>query len=285
MPCKYVSFHEQLTEDDKDEIPRAVRFVYMEISLKVRQRGPDVRGDDGYVRIKRSLSDVDAIWDLIHGDRTEIEAAVPILIREQMLRFERGGTEAYAVVPGWRRWNALTGQERVAKHRDAKREEVAGPRVQGILDGLQLASDLYGDEDVLELAKRIERKLAFEPRADKLDRRLVGSQVATAMREHAGKYPMATEAARVAYGERKVDWILADVRAGKVNPAAPGEARDPRAPATARELVEDAMESAARADREQERRAQRASARKPEDMKAVGAMFGEALKKIGGGPR
>lgn len=332
MTC-YVPFHKELTQDDKDDIPRAYRFIFLEISLKAREAG-----HGGWVRIKRRLSDAEAIRDLIGGDLDEIKGALNdkpqdgelTLVSEGMIRIERSGDEARVVLPSWDKWAgpktsaermrearerartgrddaSVTGDEgsvtgcddgdayRIGKDTKSKEEkgaatgldmgsEILSPKVASLLEGLSVASDLFGDVDLVALAKRIEQKLSFEPKADKLDRRLVGSECATAVREAAAKFPRAPDASRAATAERKADWLLRDVRAGKIDPAPrpAGERANGIRPATAtdQELLDDARASAARADAEQARKAAAADKRPPADPKGLASALGAQLGKI-----
>jgi hypothetical protein len=69
----WVPFHSALREGDKRGLPRAVRFVYLELSLLARPT-------QGRIALPRGFrSDVDAIHDILGGDRREIRLALDLL--------------------------------------------------------------------------------------------------------------------------------------------------------------------------------------------------------------
>ena len=70
---EWVPFHESLRRGDKRGLPRAVRFIYLELSLEARPFG-------GRIPLPRGFkSDVDAIHDILGGKRSEIEHALALL--------------------------------------------------------------------------------------------------------------------------------------------------------------------------------------------------------------
>ncbi len=70
---EWVPFHESLRRGDKRGLPRAVRFIYLELSLEARPFG-------GRIPLARGFkSDLDAVHDLLGGKRSEIALALTVL--------------------------------------------------------------------------------------------------------------------------------------------------------------------------------------------------------------
>jgi hypothetical protein len=114
----WVRFHRELTVPAKRGIPRAVRFIYMEISLEAKRKR-------GYVVLTPGLDDVAAVAECIGGDRREVAAAVKLLTAGSvpMWRFVTEEEERRLYVHEWRTWNPSdpTGSERQAKFRNGHR--------------------------------------------------------------------------------------------------------------------------------------------------------------------
>jgi hypothetical protein len=66
----WIPFHSGLREGNKRGLPRAVRFVYLELSLLSRDY-------DGTISLPRGFkSDVDAVHDMLGGNRLEVAKAI-----------------------------------------------------------------------------------------------------------------------------------------------------------------------------------------------------------------
>lgn len=116
----WVRFHEELTLGAKRGIPRALRFVLMELSLKARPLG-------GEIELPCGMSDVDAVHDLLGGDRVEIEEALRRFTsgRDPVLSYRDEDDRRFLLIPSWAKWNpggeapgASTARSR--KHRSTK---------------------------------------------------------------------------------------------------------------------------------------------------------------------
>lgn len=141
MSC-WVRFHEEITLGSKRGIKRALRFVYMELSLAARKS--KVRGK---ILLPKGMSDLDAVHDVIGGDRREIAAALKEFMsgEEPSLSFETlGTTDRYLVVTNWHRWNPNSdiSTPRVEKHRAAHGQSVC------VEESPALAAECNGAPDV-----------------------------------------------------------------------------------------------------------------------------------------
>jgi hypothetical protein len=123
MAADWVPFHRALTRGTKLDLSRATRFIYLQLALEARQT-------DGKIRLPAALgSDVDAVHDLVRGDRKEVVAALKALLvpltgeTEPMLAFETERGCRTLVVVAFHEWAKAvdTSTARVKKHRDAKR--------------------------------------------------------------------------------------------------------------------------------------------------------------------
>ena len=121
----WVKFHEELTQGSKRAIPRSARFVFLELSLKCRP-------GRGRVEIRNDVPDVEAVCDLLGGtsaDRREIAKSIATLVSRDvaMLDFDSQSGRRWLVIRSWEVWNEPdTSTERMRKHREKKRSQVAG---------------------------------------------------------------------------------------------------------------------------------------------------------------
>jgi hypothetical protein len=88
--------------------------------------------------------------------------------------------------------------------------------------GLDMAKDLIPESAIRGLAERAETKLG----SLKLDRIVVGHEMATGIRAYTAKYPDQSPASRIVAGDRQVDWLLRDLQTGKRPLARPQAAPD-----------------------------------------------------------
>lgn len=111
----WVRFHDEITKGDKRGIKRALRFVYMELSLAARP-------GRGKITLARGMKDLDAVHDAIGGDRREVAEALKLFTSgpTPSLAFETDDEgRRYLVVTAWARWNpnSDSSTERVSRHR------------------------------------------------------------------------------------------------------------------------------------------------------------------------
>lgn len=125
MSNDWIPFHRSLTRGAKRGLPRAARFVYLELAL-------EARAFDGAIPLPAGFkSDVDAVHDMLGGDRRELAAALEVLGRshegdEPMIRFEDGTPRRLVVVAfDAYQFRSDCSTPRVQKHRAKKREEAA----------------------------------------------------------------------------------------------------------------------------------------------------------------
>jgi hypothetical protein len=97
----WVKFHGELTEGAKRGIPRAVRFILMELAHKARP-------GRGVLDLPLGMGDVDALQDVLGGNPKEVRDAHRILTAgdEPILVFEGPEGARRLVIPSWQRWNA-----------------------------------------------------------------------------------------------------------------------------------------------------------------------------------
>lgn len=121
----WVKFHEELTQGAKRSIPRSARFVFLELSLKCRP-------GRGRVEVRSDVSEVEAVCDLLGGtsaDRREIAKSLASLVSRDvaMVDFVSQNGRRFLVIRSWEVWNEPdTSTERMRKHREKKRSQVAG---------------------------------------------------------------------------------------------------------------------------------------------------------------
>ncbi len=130
----WVRFHEELTQGAKRGIKRALRFVYMELSLAARKSKTR-----GKILLAKGMSDLDAVHDVIGGDRREVAAAIREFSvgAEPSLVFETVGTgDRYLVVINWHKWNPNSDLStyRVERHRDSNGQSVCPEELPALTD-------------------------------------------------------------------------------------------------------------------------------------------------------
>lgn len=111
----WVRFQEEITEGAKRELPRATRFIYMELSRKARRT-------QGVIRLRTDMPLEGAVWDLIGGDRREIREALPLLLSEKHAMLAWNEANGELAIPSWSKWNGSDlSTERVRAHRSKSR--------------------------------------------------------------------------------------------------------------------------------------------------------------------
>lgn len=117
----WIKFHEELTKGAKRGIRRALRFVYLELSLLARPKA-------GRIELPLGMGDVEGVIDLLGGDAREVRDAVRVFTSgpEPMLAFDGEPGARALIVTKWVRWNELPGSstERVKRHRERSATEV-----------------------------------------------------------------------------------------------------------------------------------------------------------------
>jgi hypothetical protein len=115
----WVRFHAQLRQGEKRGIPRAWRFVYMELSHEARERG-------GWVAIPAGMSDVDGVRELLGGNRKEVSDAIAFFTagEDPALSFGEVAGKRAIIVNNWRKWNPKSddSSSRVKDFRERERE-------------------------------------------------------------------------------------------------------------------------------------------------------------------
>lgn len=107
----WVKCHDELRKGAKRGLSRATRFVYLELCLEARPLR-------GVVRLPARVKTLDAVHDLLGGDRKEIAKALEELAAEGMIEV---GTEALTL-PSWEAWNRVDASaERTRAYRARRR--------------------------------------------------------------------------------------------------------------------------------------------------------------------
>ena len=135
----FVNFHQELTEGEKRGLPRATRFVYMELSLKARPLR-------GVIPLARGMTDLHAVWDILGGSKNEIKSALSMLTRgsDPLVKFENVGDLRTLVVVAWCRWN---------------RNDKSTARVLRFR-GKEKANDYEGNDDIETLDETVVKRVS-----------------------------------------------------------------------------------------------------------------------------
>jgi hypothetical protein len=123
MAC-WIKCHDALMKGAKRGLPRAVRFILLELSLLSRDRS-------GVMTLPVGMSDLDAVHDCLGGNRAEVEDALARLTAGDdptiVIRDAAGG-ERELVIPKWGEWNEPTSTARVRAHRETQPHETKRKR-------------------------------------------------------------------------------------------------------------------------------------------------------------
>ena len=120
MTADWVPFHRNLAEGSKKGLPRGVRFVLLELSLKARPKG-------GVINLPAQWTTLKAVHDLIGGSRKEIDEALLEFTKPDEdgvapIKIVKDLTRHTLIISKWREWaGGKSSTERVQKHRDAKK--------------------------------------------------------------------------------------------------------------------------------------------------------------------
>lgn len=140
----WIKFHEELTRAAKRGLPRAVRFIYLELSLLAR-------AGRGTVALPEGMGDLEGMVDLLGGDRKEVLLAHKRLTAgaEPMIAFEGDEGARRIVVRTWGKWNRVDDSaERVKRHRAAKDETPPTPPSNGPVTRYTSVTPEVGNADV-----------------------------------------------------------------------------------------------------------------------------------------
>jgi len=117
----WVRFHRELRFGEKRGIPRALRFVYMELAHEARAR-------KGFFFLPIGMSDLDGVHEALGGNRKEVVDAVRVLTAEPdpMIRFSDIDGKRACVVVNWSKWNPKdpTGDERQNRSRNGRNRDM-----------------------------------------------------------------------------------------------------------------------------------------------------------------
>lgn len=112
----WVKFHDALRKGSKRAVPRASRFVFLEICIEAR---PLL----GEIELRTDMDAHDAVHDLLGGNRDEVRKAVDDLMRAGMVHVDESADGRRLTIPSWEHWNkADESTERVKRWRAKKRE-------------------------------------------------------------------------------------------------------------------------------------------------------------------
>jgi hypothetical protein len=121
----WVKFHDELRRGAKRGLPRAVRFVFLELCLETRP-------GRGVIALPAGMTDVEAVHDMLGGSRREIVESLKQLTAgaEPMVLILDGPDGRTLAIPSWAAWNSTDiSSARVQKLRERRRGEQNGPRV------------------------------------------------------------------------------------------------------------------------------------------------------------
>ncbi len=123
MSSDWVPFHKRLVKGPKRAIPRELRFVLLELSL-------ESRATRGVLDLSPRCSTLDAVHDLLGGNRQQIEDALAEFCGseddEPAIVIERSAKAHRLIIPKWDEWaGPKTGAERMAEMRERERAERA----------------------------------------------------------------------------------------------------------------------------------------------------------------
>jgi hypothetical protein len=164
----WVKFHDKLCKGAKRGLPRAVRFVFMELCLESRP-------GRGVLDLPVGMPDLDALHDVLGGSRKEIADALKLLVatpkptpddpapRAMVELTGESGTRRLTI-PSWEAWNsghevagASTERSRRRRQRQAATEDTAAQspedidgRSGGNGDATAMQRSLHDDATVMQ---------------------------------------------------------------------------------------------------------------------------------------
>ena len=128
----YIPFHDAITQGDKRGIARATRFIYLELTMAAKPFG-------GHLPLPRGFkTDLDAVEDILGGNRREIAAAIATLIvpldptdpsDRSLITIEGPPDRRVLSIVAYPDWSAATlSTPRVRKYRNKQTKELRGDR-------------------------------------------------------------------------------------------------------------------------------------------------------------
>ena len=115
----WVKFHEELRAGAKRGIPRATRFIYMELCLLARP-------GRGVVALPIGMNALNGVHDILGGSRGEVVRALETLTAGEapMVRVEGEPGALRVVIPAWSEWNTTDlSTPRTKQHRSKLNSE------------------------------------------------------------------------------------------------------------------------------------------------------------------
>jgi hypothetical protein len=126
----WIPFHRRLAKGPKRALPRAVRFVLLELSLEARVT-------KGVLDLPVEWTTLEAVHDLLGGDRDEIAAALKAFTesKDPTIEVERSESVHQLRILKWEPWaGPKTDAERQKEYRCRKRDSGNGSAVTSVTD-------------------------------------------------------------------------------------------------------------------------------------------------------
>jgi hypothetical protein len=115
----WIKFHSEIRQGKHRGIPRALRFVLLELSLEARP-------GRGTVDLPMGMTLLDGVHDLLGGSRREVQQALELYTAgpdpdAPTVRVEGKPGALRLVIPSWEKWNALdSSAERMRRLRQSR---------------------------------------------------------------------------------------------------------------------------------------------------------------------
>ena len=136
----WVKFHGEIRQGAKRGLPRATRFIFMELCHEARP-------GRGVIELPLGMGDVDAIQDVLGGNAKEVREAVAKLTvgPEPMLVFEGSEGSRKLLIPSWQRWNAGAVEPAGSSTQRSRRSRAASDERAGNDDAAAMQRSLHAD--------------------------------------------------------------------------------------------------------------------------------------------
>lgn len=149
----WVKVHDELRLGDKRGLSRATRFVFVELLLLARP-------ERGVIRLPRNMKDLDAVYDLLGGNRKEVNEAIRALTTpdehgETMVEFKSVASSRQLVINSWARWNGSDDPARRMRELRARKQAVSESALRN--NGVTVREPLR-PSDALDIEKEIEQE-------------------------------------------------------------------------------------------------------------------------------
>ena len=135
----WVKFHGELRSGAKRGLPRAVRFVFLELSH-------EARSGNGTIALPVGMSDLDAMHDILGGNAKEVREAHRLLTEgpDPMVVFDGPAGARRLTIPAWGRWNAGVKEPAGASTQRSQRKRATGDDEAGNGDATVVQRALQG---------------------------------------------------------------------------------------------------------------------------------------------